>query len=197
MGMHAVFRDWMYARKARRRWQIQEFLIWRGGGSKFWFRRDCWTFLWPAEKAATSTCFSTCERRSPLVRGILLCEQRRTDHRRVHKQARTRTGFQRFTEIGQIFHNKYIFNKKTFQVEIWKMDWTNTLSEENWTGQYPIWMTQKLRKGDLRELKNFLGEHAPGPPWTLRRLFRKSVSICPRSAPAKNDYNLEYPWNLV
>ena len=112
--MHAVFRDWMYARKARRQWQIQEYLIWRGGGSKFWFRRDCWAFLWPAEKAETTTCFSTCERRSPLVRGILLCEQRRTDHRRVHKQAQTRTGFQRFTEIGQIFHNKYIFNKKNF-----------------------------------------------------------------------------------
>ena len=30
--MHAVFRDWMYARKARRQWQIQENLIWRGGG---------------------------------------------------------------------------------------------------------------------------------------------------------------------
>ena len=26
-------------------------------------------------------------------------------------QARIHTGFQRFTEIGQIFHNKYIFNK--------------------------------------------------------------------------------------
>ena len=30
--MHAVFRDWMYARKARRQWQIQENLIWRVGG---------------------------------------------------------------------------------------------------------------------------------------------------------------------
>ena len=27
-------------------------------------------------------------------------------------QARIHTGFHRFTEIGQIFHNKYIFSKK-------------------------------------------------------------------------------------
>ena len=36
-------------------------------------------------------------------------------------QARIHTGFHRFTEIGRIFHNKYIFsNKNAFQVEIWK-----------------------------------------------------------------------------
>ena len=35
------------------------------------------------------------------------------------------TGFHRFTEIGQIVHNKYIFNTKNFvQIEIWKMVWT-------------------------------------------------------------------------
>ena len=33
----------------------------------------------------TTTCFSTCERRSPLARQVLLCEQKRTDHRRVDK----------------------------------------------------------------------------------------------------------------
>ena len=33
-----------------------------------------------------TTCFSrTCERRSPSAREILLCEERRTDHRRVLK----------------------------------------------------------------------------------------------------------------
>ena len=33
----------------------------------------------------------------------------------VHMQARIHTGFHRFTEVGQIFHNKYIFiNKKHF-----------------------------------------------------------------------------------
>ena len=109
--------------------RIQEFFIGGGGGSKLWFRMDCWTFLsqitsphtpshqsrlhvinpspltctWillvkgctlgtfsscarncrPAEKAETTTCFSICECRSPMAREILLCEQRRTDHRRV------------------------------------------------------------------------------------------------------------------
>ena len=42
-------------------------------------------------------------------------------------QARIHTGFHRFTEIGQIFHNKlkYIFfNKSKFQVEVPNMAWT-------------------------------------------------------------------------
>lgn len=83
-----------------------------GGGSKLWFRMDCFgTFLWqitssphplppvavayywpscrqncrPTEKAETTTCFSICERRSPLAWEILLCEKRWTDHRRVLK----------------------------------------------------------------------------------------------------------------
>ena len=35
---------------------------------------------------------------------------------------RIRTDFHRFTEIGRIFYNKYIFkSKKASQVEIWKM----------------------------------------------------------------------------
>ena len=38
-----------------------------------------------SEKAETTTCFSVCERQSPLAQEILLCEQRRTDHRRVPK----------------------------------------------------------------------------------------------------------------
>ena len=45
----------------------------------------------------------------------------------VPRQAWIHTGFHRFTEIGQIFHNKHIFNNnsRTFQVEIWKKVWTN------------------------------------------------------------------------
>ena len=39
-------------------------------------------------------------------------------------------------------------------------------SEENGAGQYPVWMTQKPRKGDFRELKS---KKFPGRafPWTL------------------------------
>ena len=39
----------------------------------------------PAEQAETTMCFLICDRQSPLARQILLCEQRRTDHRRVPK----------------------------------------------------------------------------------------------------------------
>ena len=60
------------------------------------------------------------------------------------EKARIHTGFHCFTEIGQIVHNKYIFNKKNFvQVEIWKMVWTfffftifKASFEENGTSQY-------------------------------------------------------------
>ena len=42
--------------------------------------------------------------------------------KRTIAQARIHTGFHTFTEIGRIFHNKYIFsNKNAFQVGIWKM----------------------------------------------------------------------------
>ena len=197
MGMHAVFRDWMYARKARRQWQIQEYLIWRGGGPNF-----------GSEGTVELFCDQLRKQRRPLVSqrvnaGRRWCGEYCFANRgeQIIGGYTNRRGPGPVSNVLRKSVRFFIINifliKKTFQVEIWKMDWTNTLSEENWTGQYPIWMTQKLRKGDLRELKNFLGEHAPGPPWTLRRLFRKSVSICPRSAPAKNDYNLEYPWNLV
>ena len=41
-------------------------------------------------------------------------------------QARIHTGFHRFTEIGHIFHNKYIFdNKNTFKVGIWPVSCLN------------------------------------------------------------------------
>ena len=41
-------------------------------------------------------------------------------------QVRILTGFHRFLEIGQIFHNEHTFNNnKTSLVEIWKMVWTN------------------------------------------------------------------------
>ena len=89
-------------------------------------------------------------------------------------QARIHTGFHRFTEIGQIFHN--------FQVARLHPKWmelSNILSEcRRNTGQ-----------GTLRELNSKIlqGEHTSGSP-SLRLpsalvQFRKSVSIYPRSAP--------------
>ena len=44
----------------------------------------------------------------------------------MHSQVRIHTGFHRFTEIGHIFHIKYIFkNENTFQVEIWAISHLN------------------------------------------------------------------------
>ena len=55
--------------------------------------------------------------------------------------ARIHTGFHRFTKIGQTFHNTYIFNKKE---TLFKLK----------SGQYPVRMTLKLRKGQYKELKS-------------------------------------------
>ena len=50
------------------------------------------------------------------------------DFRIINQQVGIHTSFQPFTKIGQIFHDKYIFNNdRTFQVEICKMVWTNIL----------------------------------------------------------------------
>ena len=53
-----------------------------------------------------------------------------------------------------IFYKK----QKTSQLEIWKVVWT--------VSKYPLWMTQKPRKGDFGGLtsKNFSREHTPGQP---------------------------------
>ena len=70
----------------------------------------------------------------------------------VTRQARIHTGFHRFMEIGQIFHNKYIFNNKnTFQVETWAICY---LSDS------------KTQERGLKELntKTFLGKPAPQTP---------------------------------
>ena len=56
--------------------------------------------------------------------------------------------------------------KKNFPSWNLENGWTNASSEENGTGQYPVWMTKKHRKRDFREFKSktFLWEHTPRPP---------------------------------
>ena len=76
----------------------------------------------------------------------------------------------RFTEIGQIFHNKPIFsnnnnNNRTFKVEIWKMAWTNVFFF-----QFPG-IRQKLGKENFRDLKWLPSELASSAP----RLGNRSV----------------------
>ena len=80
-----------------------------------------------------------------------------------HSQAWIHTGFHCFTEIGQIFHN--------WEIERWNNPPICKASfEENGTGQYPVWITQKPKKVDFRELKSqkFSGETCPqtlAPRW--------------------------------
>ena len=47
-----------------------------------------------------------------------------------NQQAGIHTSFHPFKEIGQIFHDKCMFNNhydRTFRVEIWKMVWTKLM----------------------------------------------------------------------
>ena len=71
------------------------------------------------------------------------------------------------------------FIKKIFFSGKWPISWKAS-SEENETGQYPVWMTQKPR--ELKSKKNSRGSVPPDPPRKLPlwRSFRKSVSIYPR-----------------
>ena len=103
-------------------------------------------------------------------------------------------------EIGQIFHNKYIFNgEKRFKLKYCSISnlqhgncpwWNNPLickasPKENWTGQYPVWIIQKPRKGVFRVVKSKkfpCGAYPRPPPRSLHLwlLFRKLVSSYPR-----------------
>ena len=90
-------------------------------------------------------------------------------------QAQIHTGFHCFTEIGQIFHNRYIKLQGFIRgKELAKLSRLND-SE-----------TQERRPWEVEIEKHFQLGHAPGPPKSLRlrRSFRKSVSINPRSTPA-------------
>ena len=114
------------------------------------------------------------------------------------------TGFHRFTEIGHIVHNKYIFNTKNFvQVEIWKMVWTfffflqflrlrsRRMELANIASE---WLRIPTIKGTFNsewKSKYFSREPAPvpliGDPRSLQpqRPFWKSFSFYARSAPAQ------------
>jgi len=101
--------------------------------------------------------------------------------------------FHRFTEIGQIFHDKYNFNnKKTIQVKIWRFTLIHEIIRR-FARPHPrrmelanILSENRLRnpgKGTLgsKKSKYLPGLHAPRPlkSFRLRRLFTKSVSIYP------------------
>ena len=69
------------------------------------------------------------------------------------------------------------------------------------SGQYPVWMTRKPRKGEFRSKnpnKFARGARPPDPSRILhrRRSFRKSVSIYPRSAPATVFWSIPDPGKL-
>ena len=65
--------------------QIQEFFIKGGGGGPKLVQKGLLIFCGKLLLTEITTRFSICERRLPLAREILLCEQRRTDHRRISK----------------------------------------------------------------------------------------------------------------
>ena len=69
------------------------------------------------------------------------------------------------------------------------------------SGQYPVWMTRKPRKGEFRSKnpKKFArGARPPDPSriLRLRHAFRKSVGIYPRSAPATVFWSIPDPGKL-
>ena len=84
-------------------------------------------------------------------------------------QAPIHTDFHHFSEIGQIFHNKYIFNKKKTLSKLKSGKWFGIRHAVRFQLEnqpycvYPVWMTQKPRKGDYRVLKSnkILGEACP------------------------------------
>ena len=100
--------------------------------------------------------------------------------------------FLRFTEIGQIFHSIFLI-KKNFPSY-------KASSKANGTGQYPVWMTQKPRKGDFRKLKSkkFPRRPCPQDPPEILRL-RRSLNLENRSVFMLDPHNLNFichflPW---
>ena len=96
------------------------------------------------------------------------------------------------TLISTILRKLVRFNPGLFPYKMggtWGQDCCQ--SEENGTGQYPVWMNPKI----------FQGEYAPRPPppppptrsLHLWRLFKKYISIYPTPIAA---YHTSYTWGL-
>ena len=64
---------------------FRNFWLGGGGGPNFGSERTVELFCAKLLLTETTTSFLICERRLPLAWKILLCEQRRTDHRRIPK----------------------------------------------------------------------------------------------------------------
>ena len=87
-GVVAIESEYLFSFSVKRL-DATQFRGWSGkfysGDPNFGSERTVELFGGKSLLKETTTCFSICERRSPLARERLLCEQRRTDQRRVPK----------------------------------------------------------------------------------------------------------------
>ena len=104
------------------------------------------------------------------------------------------TGFHRFTEISQTFHDKYIFNMKNLS----KLK-SRDEKIRRFVGRYPRRIElAKILSEWFRNPGHFLREHAPASHQTLAPsalVLRESINIYPESAPDK--HGIKYPPRLV
>ena len=112
---------WHTNRNAKKNWNIAVEVAW------ILFITTCLYFFLPVDKNNRLFPYSNnihfrnkVKCKSSLVKRSLIC-MRIKKHSHINSfaksltlQARIHTGFHRFTEIGQIFHKKLIFNNKNF-----------------------------------------------------------------------------------
>ena len=104
-------------------------------------------------------------------------------------QARINTGFHRFTEIGQIFHNKCIFNKKKFRG--WNLE--NALDKCFIRGEWN-WPISHLNDTETQErglegVKKFPGGACSRTPLTLTSYIFKPPPPPPKKSAAFSKSN--------
>ena len=108
------------------------------------------------------------------------------DFSTINQQVGIHTSFHPFTKIGQIFHDKYIFNNdRTFQVEICKMVWTNILFFQFLSIRCALNKSETWER-ELPKKKFSQSYIPPGSPRSLLPqplINRKSFSIYTRSSP--------------